>query len=65
LGRWIDTYLGPAAAAAAGGPDNEKRLEPSFLLNTVFILDNSLPAPFFSLSCGPVFAGVLIFAIVE
>lgn len=64
-----DRYLGPAVdgvvvvAAAPELPDNEKRFEPSFFLNTVFILDNNLPTPFFS--SGPVSAGVLIFAIVE
>jgi len=62
--------LGPAAgvvvdvvAAAELLPENENRFEPSFLLNTVFALDNSLLTPDFS--SGPVVAGVLMIAIVE
>jgi hypothetical protein len=62
-------YLGPAAdgvdvdAAAGLLPENDNRFEPSLLLSTVLILDNTLLIPFFS--SGPVFAGVLIFAVVE
>ena len=63
-----NTYLGPAAdgvvvAAAELLPENENRFEPSFFLNTVFALDNSLLTPDFS--AGPAFAGVLMIAIVE
>jgi hypothetical protein len=64
-----NTYLGPAAdgvvvvAAAELLPENENRFEPSFFLNTVFALDKSLLTP--DLSSGPVFAGVLMIAIVE
>jgi len=41
---------------------NENRFEPSFFLNTVFILDNTLLITF--LSAGSSFAGVLMFMIV-
>jgi hypothetical protein len=59
-----ETYLGPAAdgvvvvAAVELLPENENRFEPSFFLNTVFALDNSLLTPDFS--SGAVFAGVLM-----
>jgi hypothetical protein len=62
-----DAYLGPAAegvvvdAVAGLFPESENRFEPSFLLKTVFALDNNLPIPDFS--SGPEFVGVLMMSI--
>lgn len=55
--------LGPAAVVAgADFAENDNRLEPSLLFNTVFILDTILlNPPFFSAgTAGPSFAGALI-----
>lgn len=67
VGSEVLVVLGPAAgvdvAAAELFPEKEKRFEPSFFLNTVLALDNSLLTADFS--SGPVVVGVLILAIVE
>jgi hypothetical protein len=52
------TYLGPDTDFDL--PENDNLLEPSLLLNTVFILLSNLSTPVSFFSAGPSFAGVLM-----
>ena len=56
------TYLGPDTDFDL--PEKDNLLEPSRLLNTVFILLSNLSTPFSFFSVGPPVAGVLMIAMV-